>query len=94
LHAKTGDTKHNPTKSVLSSEQKDRLFKAAASVIPVGDKLSSWGTVTKGGFHAMNRFSDLGFTKVGERDVVDTNGNSAKLPIMRKDASINTVEYP
>lgn len=85
IHFKTipeGETYE--TMTPLTEEQKARLFKAAADQIPVGDKLSTWGSLTPGGIAGLNRFESLNFKKVGERDVVDREGNSIKIPIYEK----------
>jgi len=37
------------------------LFRAAAAIIPEGDKLSTWGELTKGGISGINRFGQLDF---------------------------------
>ena len=51
------------------------MFQAAALIIPEGDFLSTWGEVTPGGIAGLNRFSKLGFTLTGIRQVMDTNDN-------------------
>lgn len=69
IHFKTANPDPNGNPVILTNEQKERLFNAAAIVIPEGDKLSTWGELTKGGVSGINRFQNLGFVKVGERDV-------------------------
>ena len=68
----------------LTEEQKTRLFKAAADAIPIGDKLSTWGSLTPGGISGINRFKSLGFKQVDTREVTDSNGNSIQIPILEK----------
>ena len=52
---------HFKTPRTLTIEQKQRLFQAAAAVIPEGDKLSTHGELTKGGISGINRFGQLDF---------------------------------
>ena len=47
-------------------KKKQKLVQIVASNIPVGGKLSTWGTVTKGGFAGFNRFLQEGFIKTSE----------------------------
>lgn len=66
---------HFKTPRTLTSAQKQRLFISAAAVIPEGDKLSTWGELTKGGISGINRFGQLEFLngiefqQVGTRQV-------------------------
>ena len=70
---------HFKTPRTLTIEQKQRLFQAAAIVIPEGDKLSTWGELTKGGISGINRFGQLDFLggiefeQVGTRKVYQRN---------------------
>lgn len=70
---------HFKTPRTLTLDQKQRLFKAAATVIPEGDKLSTWGELTKGGISGINRFGQLDFLggiefeQVGTRKVYQRN---------------------
>lgn len=66
VHFKPED-ENNP--NAWSKEEKEILFQAVADIIPSGGKLSTWGELTKGGIHGLERFKDLGFTEVGRRDV-------------------------
>lgn len=66
VHFKPTD-KNNP--KAFTNQEKDILFKAAAEILPEGAKLSTWGELSKGGIHGLERFRNLGFTQVGTRDV-------------------------
>lgn len=66
IHFKPIDT-NNP--NAFTEEEKEILFKAAADLIPSGAKLSTWGELSRGGIHGLERFRNLGFTQVGTRDV-------------------------
>lgn len=73
----------------VSTEHKDThnvsyLFQAVSDVIPDGANLSTWGELTKGGIHGLNRFTDLGFTKTGERSAKTKAGEDIKIPIFTK----------
>ena len=70
IHFKTDNPDVKGPKSILSDDQKNRLFEAAATVIPEGDRISTWGSLTRGGISGINRFGKMpGFKKVGERKV-------------------------
>lgn len=68
IHFKTGNNKSTHTD--LTKDQKQRLFEAASIVLPEGAKLSTWGSLTRGGISGINRFGSFkGFKKSGERQV-------------------------
>lgn len=96
VHFKTipdGDTFESFTP--LNEEQKARLFKAAADVIPVGDRLSTWGSLTPGGISGINRFKALGFTQVETREVTDNEGNPIQIPVLEKTGMyMNIFDHP
>lgn len=81
VHFKPTDSK-NP--NAFTQEEKAILFQAVADVIPDGANLSTWGELTKGGIHGLNRFTDLGFTKTGERSAKTKAGEDIKIPIFTK----------
>ena len=81
VHFKPTDSK-NP--NAFTQEEKAILFQAVADVIPDGANLSTWGELTKGGIHGLNRFADLGFTKTGERSAKTKAGEDIKIPIFTK----------
>ena len=60
-------------KNSLSNEEKQKLIEVVAANIPVGSKLSTWGTVTEGGFAGLERFLQAGFIKISETR--DSGGN-------------------
>lgn len=96
VHFKTipdGDTFESFTP--LTEEQKTRLFKAAADAIPIGDKLSTWGSLTPGGVSGINRFKSLGFKQVGTREVTDREGNPIQIPVLEKTGVyMNIFDHP
>lgn len=54
----------------LNYGQKMQLFAKVADEIPEGANVSTWGSVSKGGIHGVNRFGkDFGFNKVGTRQL-------------------------
>lgn len=81
VHFKPTDSK-NP--NAFTQEEKAILFKAVADAIPDGANLSTWGELTNGGIHGLNRFADLGFTKTGERSAKTKAGEDIKIPIFTK----------
>ena len=81
VHFKPTDSK-NP--NAFTQEEKAILFKAVADAIPDGANLSTWGELTNGGIHGLNRFVDLGFTKTGERSAKTKAGEDIKIPIFTK----------
>lgn len=98
IHFKPTDSK-NP--NAFTEEEKNILFQAAADVIPEGANLSTWGELSKGGIHGLNRFLDLGFVKTGDRNVKMKTGEDVNIPILTKsseaymdDLSSKTVSLP
>lgn len=81
VHFKPTDSK-NP--NAFTQEEKTILFQAVADVIPYGANLSTWGELTKGGIHGLNRFVNLGFTKTGERSAKTKAGEDINIPIFTK----------
>ena len=81
VHFKPTDSK-NP--NAFTQEEKSILFQAVADVIPDGANLSTWGELTKGGIHGLSRFTDLGFTKTGERSAKTKAGEDINIPIFTK----------
>ena len=53
----------------LNEKQKQKLFQAAALLVPEGDKLSTWGVISQGEISELNKFRTLGFEKTGERTI-------------------------
>ena len=89
IHFKTDNkerNEENPSYSALSNEQKKRLFRAAALVIPEGEYISTHGELTKGGISGLNRFGQtdfvgLKFVKTGERNVKTKGANSFEVQV-------------
>ena len=74
IHFKTTE------KGSLTNAEKQKLIQVIASSIPVGSKVSTWGTVTKGGFSGLERFLQEGFVKTSETR--DSGGNI--IPVYEK----------
>lgn len=54
----------------LSYGNKMQLFAKVADEVPEGANLSTWGSISKGGIHGINRFSkDFGFIQNGTRQL-------------------------
>lgn len=69
----------------LSYGNKMQLFAKIADEVPEGANLSTWGSISKGGIHGINRFGkDFGFVKVGERQITDKKMNPVNIPIFQK----------
>ena len=86
IHFKPTDSK-NP--NAFTEEEKNILFQAAADVIPEGANLSTWGELSKGGIHGLNRFLDLGFVKTGDRNAKMKTGEDVNIPILTKSSEIS-----
>ena len=57
-------------REALSYGDKMQLFAKVADEIPEGGAISTWGTISKGGVHGINRFgSDFGFQRIGTRQL-------------------------
>lgn len=84
VHFKPTDSK-NP--NAFTQEEKTILFQAVADIIPYGANLSTWGELSKGGIHGLNRFANLGFTKTGERAVKTKSGEDINIPIFTKQSN-------
>lgn len=70
----------------LNYGQKMQLFAKVADEIPKGANVSTWGSVSKGGIHGINRFGkDFGFNKVGTRQLtMKGTGEPIDLGIFQK----------
>lgn len=79
IHFKTADPT-DARKSALTKEQKQRLFRAAAVIIPEGDKISTWGSLTKGGVSGINRFGQTDYMGGIEYQQVGTRKVKLKQP--------------
>ena len=88
-------------RGALSYGDKMQLFAKVADEIPEGGDISTWGTISKGGVHGINRFgSDFGFQRVGTRQLtLKGTGEPVSIGIYRKPNprgfySIGTPGYP
>ena len=67
--------------STRDNPNKEKMFQALAESIPEGGKVSTWGTISKGGYHGINRFGEqFGWTKVGERPAINGPVNIFQKP--------------
>ena len=67
--------------STRDNPNKEEMFQALAEFIPEGGKVSTWGTISKGGYHGINRFGEqFGWPKVGERPAVNRPVNIFQKP--------------
>lgn len=76
--------------STRDNPNKEKMFQALAESIPEGGKVSTWGTISKGGYHGINRFGEqFGWPKVGERPAVNGPVNIFQKPIKNNDSKSN-----
>lgn len=70
----------------LSYGNKMQLFAKVADEVPEGANLSTWGSVSKGGIHGINRFGkDFGFIQNGIRQLtMKGSGEPVKVGIFQK----------
>ena len=101
IHFKTDNPRageDNQPYSGLSDNQKKRLFRAAALVIPEGEFLSTHGELTPGGISGMDRFGQMDFTgnirfiKSGVRNVKTKSTKSFDFTVNGVTKSGKTVE--
>ena len=86
VHFKTADTFHGVDgRQMLSPNEKKLLFDTYAADFPEGEFLSTYGNLSPGGVHGINRFkTDYGWKQVGERAIHDTKGNEITIPVLQK----------
>lgn len=73
----------------LSYGNKMQLFAKVADEVPEGANLSTWGSVSKGGIHGINRFGkDFGFIQNGTRQLtMKGTKEPVNIPIFQKPLS-------
>lgn len=73
----------------LSYGNKMQLFAKIADEVPEGANLSTWGSISKGGIHGINRFGkDFGFIQNGTRYLtMKGTKESINIPIFQKPLS-------
>lgn len=73
----------------LSYDNKMQLFAKVADEVPEGANLSTWGSVSKGGIHGINRFGkDFGFIQNGTRQLtMKGTKEPISIPIFQKPLS-------
>ena len=73
----------------LSYGNKMQLFAKVADEVPEGANLSTWGSISKGGIHGINRFGkDFGFIQNGTRQLtMKGTKESINIPIFQKPLS-------
>lgn len=81
-HFKTG-------RNGLSYDNKMQLFAKVADEVPEGANLSTWGSISKGGIHGINRFGkDFGFIQNGTRQLtMKGTKEPINIPIFQKPLS-------
>lgn len=86
VHFKTADTFHGVDgRQMLSPNEKKLLFDTYAADFPEGEFLSTYGNLSPGGVHGLNRFkTEYGWKQVGERAVHDTKGNKISITVLQK----------
>lgn len=86
VHFKTADTFHGVDgRQMLSPNEKKLLFDTYAVDFPEGEFLSTYGNLSPGGVHGLNRFkTEYGWKQVGERAVHNTKGNEIIIPVLQK----------
>lgn len=85
VHFKTADIFHGVDgRQMLSPNEKKLLFDIYAADFPEGEFLSTYGNLSPGGVHGLNRFkTEYGWKQVGERVVHDTKGNEISIPVLQ-----------
>lgn len=70
----------------FSMDEKNKLFQQLADAVPEAEYLSTYGSLSPGGFAALrNRFKEYGFEQVGTRLVTSkTTGQVEEIPIWQK----------
>lgn len=73
----------------LSYDNKMQLFAKVADEVPEGANLSTWGSISKGGIHGINRFGkDFGFIQNGTRQLtMKGTKEPINIPIFQKSLS-------
>lgn len=73
----------------LSYSNKMQLFSKVADEVPEGANLSTWGSISKGGIHGINRFGkDFGFIQNGSRQLtMKGTKEPVNIPIFQKPLS-------
>lgn len=73
----------------LSYDNKMQLFAKVADEVPEGANLSTWGSISKGGIHGINRFGkDFGFIQNGTRQLtIKGTKEPINIPIFQKPLS-------
>lgn len=70
--------------------EKKLIFDAYAADFPEGEILSTYGNISHGGVHGLNRFkTEYGWKQVGERTVHDTKGNEIVIPELQKPIKVD-----
>lgn len=83
-------------RNTMTNAEKMAMFEALAEQVPEGDFVSTYGSLSPGGVHGLQRFgTDFGFNLVGERDAtLKGTGEPIKIPVWQKPITINKQRYP
>lgn len=80
-------------KSSRNNPNKEGMFQMLAESIPEGGIVSTWGKISKGGYHGINRFGEqFGWTKVGERPAVNGPVNMFQKPSVKHDRYVTALD--
>lgn len=73
-------------RGALNYGDKMQLFAKVADEVPEGANVSTWGSISKGGIHGINRFSeDFGFKQTGTRQLtMKGTGQSVDVGVFQK----------
>jgi uncharacterized membrane protein len=88
VHMKTNNGKYgDPAIAPSTKEERAILKEQLLNALPAGAKISTWGSLSKGGVEALNRLGE-GMKKVGERQAtLKEDGSSITIPIFQKQSS-------
>ena len=77
-------------RGALSYGDKMQLFAKVADEVPEGSLISTWGTISKGGVHGINRFGkDFGFKQVGTRQLtLKGTGEPVTIGVFQKPSNL------
>ena len=85
-------------RGAYSSDEVQNIINTIAKDLPEGSNISTWGTVSKGGFSGLNRFKNAGFTESGTtRKLFFKDPSAAKLVAEKYGVTLNsdgTVNWP
>lgn len=92
VHFKTADYQNNP----FTKLEKNKLFKALVGILPIGKIVSTYGSLTPGGFSGIERLrTQFGLTPIGTRRVKEKDTDeSREIPLLQKNEWVGNGEPP